>query len=77
MAAVLKLVQYTCRDTLSILRVLMSMAVRGELRGLVVCYKTAEGVERAVLTGAYKASPSKAAGAAMRMSMQVLHGEVE
>lgn len=77
--AVLKLVEYACRDTLSILKVLTALALKGRLRGLVVCYRTDEGVEDTVFTGIYKAHPERAMGASLKMSMAQLHanGEID
>lgn len=66
--AVIELVKYTCRDTLAVLKVLLSMAVKGELRGLALCYRTEDGEEETVFTGIYKAHPANAVNAAMRLS---------
>lgn len=75
--AVLKLVEYTCRDTISILKVLLGMALKGHLRGLVVCYRTHEGHEDSVFTGIYKAHPSMAAGVSMKISMAQMRASGE
>lgn len=77
MAAVLKLVEYVSKDTISILKVLLGMALRGELRGLVVCYRTPNGMEQTVFTGAYKSNPGKAAAASLKMSMKLLQANGE
>lgn len=76
---VLRLVEYKCKETVSILKVLLSLALQGRLRGLVILYRTDDGRERTVCTGAYKSSPMKAAGASLRMSLQMMqaNGELE
>lgn len=75
----MKLLEYRCKDTVSILKVLLSMALQGRLRGLVVCYRTDDGAEETVFTGAYKHHPGKAVGASLRMSLHLMqvNGEVE
>lgn len=77
--SILKLVDYSCQDTISVLKVLLTMALSGKLRGLMICYRTDEGVEKTVFTGAYKAHPNKAVGAALRTSMTVMvaNGELD
>jgi hypothetical protein len=77
--AVLKLVEYSCRDTISILKVLLSMALKGKLRGIVVCYRTDDGQEDTIFTGIYKAHPSVAVGTSLRMSVAQLqaNGEID
>lgn len=76
---VLRLLEYKCRETVSILRVLLALAIEGRLRGLIVCYRTDTGREKTVFTGAYKANPNKAIGAIMSTSMEMLraNGECE
>lgn len=77
--AVLKIVEYLSKDTIATLRVLLSMALKGELRGLAICYRTDKGVEETVFTGIYKAHPADAATAGMRLSMSLMqvNGELE
>lgn len=58
--AVIELVKYSGRDTIAALRVLLAKAQAGELRGLAVCFRTAEGEEETLFTGAYKARPQEA-----------------
>jgi hypothetical protein len=76
---VLKLVEYRCEDTVSILKVLLSMALKGKLRGLIVCYRTDEGVEDSVFTGIYKSRPSAALGMSLKLSVSQMKasGELE
>lgn len=67
--AVIKLVEYACRDTIAVLKVLLSMAIKGRLRGLVVCYRTENGEEDTVFTGIYKAHPERAVNASLKISV--------
>lgn len=67
--SVIKLLTYRCQDTIAVLRVLLAKAIKGELRGLALCYRTENGEEDTVFTGIYKAHPDTALGAGMRMSM--------
>jgi hypothetical protein len=78
-AAVLKLVEYSCRDTISVLKVLLSLALKGKLRGLLVCYRDDDGREDTVFTGIYKESRSSMLNASLRVSMDQLRnrGEID
>lgn len=67
--AVFELVKYTCRDTVAVLKVLLSMAIKGELRGLALCYRMQDGREETVFTGLYKAHPASAENAAKRLNL--------
>ena len=67
--SVIYLVKYINKETISVLKVLLTMAVKGELRGLALCYRTAEGAEKTVFTGHYKDNPANALNGAMRLSM--------
>lgn len=62
-------------DTLAVLQSLMAKAKRGELRGVVLCYKTADGVEDAAFTGCYKACVAEAAYAAMKLSWKLTQAQ--
>lgn len=53
-----------CRETVVVLRYLLHKALRGELRGLALCYWPSEGGSRVFLTGPYRAQPVLALGAA-------------
>lgn len=75
MVAVLELVRYTDENTTAILRVLLGMAAKGELRGLALCYRTQSGDEKAVFTGAYRAHPANAVSAAMRLSWPITQAQ--
>lgn len=76
---VLRLLEYQCRETVGILRDLLTLALQGKLRGLMVCYRTEEGEEPIIVTGAFKVNPNKAAGASLRMSLRLMqaNGEIE
>jgi hypothetical protein len=78
-AAVFKLVEYSCRDTISVLKVLLSLALKGKLRGLLVCYRDDDGREDTVFTGIYKESRSSMLNASLRVSMDQLRnrGEID
>jgi hypothetical protein len=76
-SAVLRLLPYLCRDSISILRVLLSMALQGKLRGLAICYRTDEGVEESVFTGLYKSNPQNAAEASLRLSIKLMQANGE
>lgn len=52
------------RETVLVLRYLLHKALKGELRGLALCYWSAEGRTRVFLTGPYRAQPVNALGAA-------------
>lgn len=77
--AVLELVKYNARETINVLRALLAMAIRGELRGLAICYRRPDGSEESLYTGAYKANPSLASSASLRMSLAIMraNGEIE
>lgn len=76
---VLRLVEYVCKDTVSILKVLLSMAIKGQLRGLIVLYRTEDGQEETVYTGAYKANSRLGASSALGLSMDLMrvNGELD
>lgn len=73
----LSLVEYKCREAVAVLKMLLSMALQGKIRGLVICYRDGEGEEHTVYTGAYKASPGKAAGATLRASLALMQANGE
>jgi hypothetical protein len=76
---VLKLVEYRCRETVTILKALLALALAGKLRGLMVCYRTADGAEDSVLTGVYKVNADRAASSSLRLSIRLMqaNGEVD
>lgn len=69
--AVIELVKYSCKETIEVLRVLLALALRGQLRGLALAYRDENGREETVYTGAYKSNPTLAMGASLRMSMEM------
>lgn len=68
--ALLSLVKYFDRGTVATLKVLLSMALKGELRGVLVFYRTPAGNEEVVATGIYEAHPEYTSSAAMRLMAQ-------
>jgi hypothetical protein len=59
------------------LKVLLTMAVEGKLRGLIVCYRTDSGEEKTLFCGAYKAHPDKAIGLVLNTSVQLMRANGE
>jgi hypothetical protein len=74
--AVIELVKYSNRDTISALRVLLAMAEKGQVRGLALCYRDDGGHEPTLFTGIYR-EPGAAAGASLRMSMTLMQANGE
>lgn len=69
----LRLVSFTaCKQSISVLRCLLQLALKGELRGLALCYWTVEGGSRVILTGAYRADAERALGAAELIKVKAL-----
>lgn len=69
--SIIHMVKYTCRDTIAVLRVLLEMALKGQLRGLAICYRDDSGQEETIFTGVYKAHPDSRWGAIGRMSWEM------
>jgi hypothetical protein len=69
---VVRLVQYKCRETVAILKVMLTMALDGRLRGAIVCYRADSGEEKVVFTGIYKAQPGKAMGLILSTSVNMM-----
>lgn len=69
---VVHLVKYSARETIEVLRTLLAMAIRGELRGLALSYRTSSGAEETIFTGAYKANPEAAMHASLRLSVRLM-----
>lgn len=70
MGVVLRLVRSSTKQTIEALRQLLECAIRGEIVGLCVCFKTRDGEEKALFTGVYS-DRQQAASAAMRMSVKM------
>jgi hypothetical protein len=68
----LRLVKSKADETVKTFLYLAELARRGELQGSAVCVKTMRG-EQVYFTDCYRANTSMAAGAAMRMSMRLMH----
>lgn len=62
-----------CKETIAVLRVLLQKALRGELRGLALCYWTLNGGSVVVLTGSYRAQPERALSAADLIKVTAAH----
>jgi hypothetical protein len=75
--SVVKLIEYRCRDTVSILKVLLSLALAGKLRGLIVCYRSDDGEEKTAFTGVYRAHPNKAVGSILSTSVRLMQANGE
>jgi hypothetical protein len=77
--AVFQLVKTDNSAQVAIFEYMAALARNGKLRGTAICFTDDEGVEQAVFTGLYRAHPDKAAGAALRMSMQLaqMRGEYD
>lgn len=56
-----------CRDTVAVLKFLLELALTGQLRGLALCYRTAEGKDEVLFTGVHDRRPESALGAASQM----------
>lgn len=62
----LSLVEFgVCKETIAVLLHLLSLAMKGKLRGIAICYWLANGARTQVaLTGIYRAEPERALGGA-------------
>lgn len=72
MANIFHLVQFSNRETQSVLRALLKRAQRGEVSGVTLCFRSPRGTEHFVFTDAYKANPAAAVNAAQRMCREML-----
>lgn len=68
--ALLSLVKYFDGNTVATLKVLLSMALKGELRGVFVVYRTPDGSDEVLATGIYRKHPEYCSSAAMRLMAQ-------
>jgi hypothetical protein len=75
--AVLRLVDYACKDTISTLKVLLSLALKGRLRGIMVSFRMDDGTEDSIFTGIYKAHPATAVSASLKVSMMQMRANGE
>lgn len=69
----LSLMKSSSSETVETLRFLLRKAERGELHGSLVCVRQTSGEETVYFTDCYRADPSKAAGASVRIGMQLMH----
>lgn len=70
----LQLVRFpVCGETVSVLRVLLKLALRGELRGLALCYRERRGGDHVILAGMYRAHPESSFAAAVRIKVAAAH----
>lgn len=64
----LQLVRFRpCRETIAVLRVVLRLALAGDLRGLVLCYRTTHGEDVVLFTGVHRARPENALTAGDRI----------
>lgn len=70
----LKLVKFpVCAETVAVLRVLLKLALSGELRGLALCYRKRTGGDGVILAGLFRECPESSIVAAKRI--QVVAGQ--
>lgn len=70
----LRVIDFTlCKQSIAVLRHLLQKALRGELRGLVLCFRTLSGKSEVILTGAYLAQPEQALSAADLIKVKAAH----
>ncbi len=70
----LRVVAFTaCKESIAVLRYLLQKALKGQLRGLAVCYWTIDGGSHVLLTGAYHAQPKHALAAADLIKVEAAH----
>lgn len=70
----LRLVKFpACSETVAVLRVLLRRALRGELRGLALCYRKTTGGDEVILAGVHRAHPENAFIAAVRIKVEAAH----
>jgi hypothetical protein len=63
-------------ETVDILRALLARALRGEVVGVALCYRSGLGVEKCVFTGPYN-NHATAVNAAARMSWELVRQQAE
>lgn len=70
----LRLIAFTaCMETVTALQHLLHRAVRGQLRGIVLCTWSVDRGSEVILTGAYRAQPERALGAADLIKVEAAH----
>lgn len=59
------------RETVLVLQALLTRAVRGEVDGLALVFRSADDIEHMVFTGPYGANSAEAVNAAARMTWRL------
>lgn len=76
MAVIFDLARYSTRDTIAVLKSLLIRAMRGEIRGLALSYRTSDGEEQTCFTGAYKHRiPAEGVVASMNVSWRMTQAQ--
>lgn len=71
---VLRLIPFAvCRECVSVARYLLHEALRGELRGVAVCWWRSDGQQEAFIAGVYHTHPEHALGAADLIKVKAGH----
>ena len=65
------------KETVEIVNAIMRLAVIGEIVGVALTFRKADGYENFVLTGPYKANPGEAVNAAARMSLEMTQMQLD
>lgn len=68
---VVSLERYRNQRTVEVLEALLAKALRGEVVGLALCYRTSKGAEDSAITGFYLGNTDAAASSALRLSMKL------
>lgn len=68
MTAVVRLVERRNAETVAMLQELLRMSLAEDL-SLALSFRSGRGIERCVITGAYKANPALAVNAAFRLGL--------
>lgn len=71
-ASVLRLVEFSNRETVAICSAIHARSVRGEVRGVALYFRDDRGEDHCVFTGPFEANLAEAASAASRMAKLVL-----
>jgi hypothetical protein len=67
----INLAEFANKETISILKSLLARAIKGEIVGIALCFRTKQGDENVVFSGTYKTHPAEAVNAAMRLSWKL------
>lgn len=58
-----------CQESISILRVLLKRARQADVRGIALCYRSAQGRDIVFITGVFRAKPASALTAVARIAV--------